>query len=207
MLCLVFSGAFCFVRGEAGLGEKKGIPIEIKDSTGSVSGSDRGNSINPSIDGHVLTVVFTENLGHVTVEVTTADNGAVVETTGLYTPNGACLYIPDAGSYVVTFTLPDGDEYYGEFEVVGDPYVADSCLILNSEQLNFHYHGELELIQNRLYQGNAYAPLVPFRAEIEACQAMDNGRDYIRIWHHTQAWYGFRTLCQPGVHERESLEP
>ena len=98
-------------------------------------------------------------------------------------------------------------DLYCEFEVVGDPYVADSCLILNSEQLNFHYHGELELIQNRLYQGNAYAPLVPFRAEIEACQAMDNGRDYIRIWHHTQAWYGFRTLCQPGVHERESLEP
>lgn len=27
------------------------------------------------------------------------------------------LDIPAAGSYIVNFTLPNGDEYYGEFEV------------------------------------------------------------------------------------------
>ena len=27
------------------------------------------------------------------------------------------FYIPNTGSYVVTFTLPNGDQYYGEFEV------------------------------------------------------------------------------------------
>lgn len=89
--------------------------IQIKHTT--VQGEPKGASIQASVSGHTLSVVFTEDLGHVTVEVTAADNGAVVETTGLHTPNGACLHIPDAGSYVVTFTLPDGDIYYGEFEV------------------------------------------------------------------------------------------
>ena len=32
-------------------------------------------------------------------------------------PNGVMFYIPNTGSYVVTFTLPNGDQYYGEFEV------------------------------------------------------------------------------------------
>ena len=88
--------------------------IQIKHTT--VQGEPKGASIQASVSGHTLSVVFTENLGHVTVEVTTT-GGAVVETAGLYTPNGACLHIPDTGSYVVTFTLPNGDIYYGEFEV------------------------------------------------------------------------------------------
>ena len=35
----------------------------------------------------------------------------------IHTPNGVNFYIPNTGSYVVTFTLPNNDVYYGEFEV------------------------------------------------------------------------------------------
>ena len=81
-----------------------------------VQGSPRGSSIHASINGHYLMVTFTENLGRVSVEVTTA-SGASVEYISVFTPNGLQIYIPNAGNYIVTFTLPNGDEYYGEFTV------------------------------------------------------------------------------------------
>lgn len=81
-----------------------------------VQGSPRGSSIHASINGHYLMVTFTENLGQVAVEVTTALGGAV-ECLSITTPNGLQIYIPNTGDYIVTFTLPNGDEYYGEFTV------------------------------------------------------------------------------------------
>ena len=70
MLCLALSGVLCYAHGEARMENEKGegIPIEVIECV-SVSGSDRGNSINPILDGHLLTVTFTENLGQVFVEV------------------------------------------------------------------------------------------------------------------------------------------
>ena len=88
--------------------------IRIKKSI--VQGAPKGSSINATIDGHTLTVSFIENLGQVTVEVTTA-SGATVDYTSVITPNGLQFYIPNTGDYIVTFTLPNGDEYYGEFTV------------------------------------------------------------------------------------------
>jgi len=88
--------------------------ITIKEAT--VQEAPRGSSIHASIDGHYLTVAFTENLGQVAVEITTA-TGGYVQTSSCLTPNGLQFYIPLAGDYIVTFTLPNGDEYYGEFTV------------------------------------------------------------------------------------------
>jgi hypothetical protein len=119
MLCLILSGALCYANGTTKTGNEKDwvpIPIDIKESTGA-SGSDRSNSILPTLDGHVLTVVFNENLGQVSVEVTTAA-GATVECFSVLTPNGLQVYIPNAGNYIVTFTLSNGDVYAGEFSVV-----------------------------------------------------------------------------------------
>ena len=82
----------------------------------SYNGLDKSNSINVSLNGHCLTVSFTENLGQVTIEVSTV-SGNSVHFTSTPTPNGVQCYIPNAGDYVVTFTLPNGDEYYGEFTV------------------------------------------------------------------------------------------
>ena len=93
----------------------EGILIEVKNAV-SHGGSDKSSSIQASIDGHYLTVVFLENLGTVHIEVTDTNGGAVA-LTDLYTPNGYNAYIYNTGSYIVTFTLTNGDEYYGEFEV------------------------------------------------------------------------------------------
>lgn len=118
MLCFILSGALCYAHGEARTENEKGegIPIEIIES-GSCTGPSRGNSIIPTLNGHVLTVVFNENLGQVSIEITTS-MGGYVQADSCLTPNGIQFYIPNAGNYIVTFTLSNGDEYYGEFEVL-----------------------------------------------------------------------------------------
>ena len=88
--------------------------IFIKESI--VHGSPKGSSIQATIDGHWLSIVFLENLGDVQIEITRSGEGEI-ETTFTETPNGVNIYISITGSYIVTFTLPNGDEYYGEFEV------------------------------------------------------------------------------------------
>ena len=70
---------------------------------GILQGFPKGSTINATISGHLLTVSFTQNIGQVAVEITTT---------------GFQCYIPNAGDYIVTFTLSNGDEYYGEFEVL-----------------------------------------------------------------------------------------
>ena len=116
MLCLVLSGVLCYASGAAGTeNEKDGTPIEIIQNS-SHCGSEKGSTIQASIDGHYLTVVFTENIGQVTVELTTA-SGATVDYLSMQTPNGYQYYIINTGDYIVNFTLPNGDEYYGEFTV------------------------------------------------------------------------------------------
>lgn len=116
MLCLVLSGALCDASSLAGTEMKGDETPSIAILKTKCGGTDKSGSIAPSINGHVLTVAFTENLGQVTVEVSTTD-GASVQYTSVLTPNGMQIYIPNAGNYIVTFTLPDGDEYYGEFTV------------------------------------------------------------------------------------------
>jgi hypothetical protein len=116
MLCLVLSGALCYAHG-VDRTEKKGdggMALAIlKTQHG---GTDKSGSIVSTIDGHYLTVVFTENLGQVAIEITMA-SGASVEYLWVHTPNGIQTYLPLNGDYVIIFTLPNGDEYYGEFTV------------------------------------------------------------------------------------------
>ena len=118
MLCFILSGALCYANGAART-EKKGdwlqhIVVKEKASHG---GLDKSNTITPTLNDHILTVVFSENLGQISVEVATAA-GATVECLSVLTPNGLQVYIPNAGDYIVTFTLSNGDEYYGEFTVM-----------------------------------------------------------------------------------------
>lgn len=83
---------------------------------GILQGFPKGSTINATISGHLLTVSFTQNIGQVAVEITT-DTGATVDCVNTSTPTGFQCYIPNAGDYIVTFTLSNGDEYYGEFTV------------------------------------------------------------------------------------------
>ena len=79
-------------------------------------GDDKSSSISASINGHDLTVIFLNNIGNVTVKITTAA-GVVLDSIGMMTPNGYIYYIPNDGNNIVTFILENGDEYYGEFTV------------------------------------------------------------------------------------------
>ncbi len=119
MLCLILSGAFCYANSTVGKGNEKDehpVSIELKESTGA-SSLDKSNAISPFINGHVLTVVFSESLGQVTVEVATI-SGASVQCLSVFTPNGLQVYIPNTGNHIVTFTLSNGDVYAGEFTVM-----------------------------------------------------------------------------------------
>ena len=88
--------------------------IAVKE--GNVNGTPRGNTIEASINGHTLSIVFTQNVGHVTVDVET-DTGTPVDSQSLATPDSTQFYIAATGNYVFTITLSNGDEYYGEFSV------------------------------------------------------------------------------------------
>ena len=114
-LCLMLPMATWAYANDVTRTEKDGAPIIIIKGASHIS-DERGSTIHASINGHTLVVTFSENLGQVQVEVTTAA-GATVQCVGIQTPNGLQCHIPNAGDYIVIFTLPNGDEYYGEFTV------------------------------------------------------------------------------------------
>ena len=72
-------------------------PIHVKE--GNVQGTPKGSTIQASINGHMLTVTFTENLGEVTVEITSA-TGGYVQADSCLTPNGLMFYIPIGNYYL-----------------------------------------------------------------------------------------------------------
>ena len=118
MLCFILSGALCYARGEARIESKEdgiNISISVKEKA-CYGGLDKSNTIVVTINGHVLSVAFTENLGQVAVEISTAA-GVAIDCSSTITPNGLQFYIPNAGDYIVTFTLSNGDLYAGEFTV------------------------------------------------------------------------------------------
>ena len=108
ILPATWCGAHCTITMDSS------SPIRIMGTQ--IQGIPKTSSIQATIEGHWLSVVFLENLGQVTVEVSSTTVGEV-ETQSINTPNGVNIYIPASGSYIVTFTLANGDIYYGEFEV------------------------------------------------------------------------------------------
>ena len=118
MLCLTLSGAWCFAHGAARTENGKGrdgTPIDVIEIV-ALSDLDKSGAIDPTIDGHMLTILFTESLGEVAIEIATSA-GVTVQHHWTLTPNGLQTYLPLAGDYIITFTLSNGDAYYGEFTV------------------------------------------------------------------------------------------
>lgn len=111
---LLLSTSFCHANNSKG-DVADGSPIIIV-KTNNYGGADKSSSISASVNGHTLTVVFTENLGQVTIRIFN-ENGTPIDLMTTPTPNGHIIYIPLAGQYTVLFSLPNGDEYWGEFEV------------------------------------------------------------------------------------------
>ena len=112
-ICFALSATLCYSNDVTQVENESHIIVKAKLIH---DGADRSSSILASITGHVLSIVFTENLGQVNIDITT-DSGATVNYNSMNTPNGVNYYIPNTGSYIVYFTLSNGDQYHGEFEV------------------------------------------------------------------------------------------
>ena len=99
LLGLILPIAWCNAKGTLSFDEYSHIAIKER----VVQDAPRGSSIQASINGHVLTVVFTENLGQVAVEVSTAV-GTLVHYSLTPTPNGVQVYTNNAQNKGVSVT-------------------------------------------------------------------------------------------------------
>ena len=82
-----------------------------------VQGAPKGSTIQASIDGHYLTVTFTQDIGYVEMELNKVSGPMIFNYPSVETPDSLEFYINQTGDYIITFTLTNGDEYYGEFTV------------------------------------------------------------------------------------------
>ena len=89
--------------------------IQIIESN--VQSAPKGSTIQASIDGHYLTVIFTQDIGTLAMELDKVSGPKIFSYPSVQTPDGYQFYLPLTGDYVITFTLANGDEYYGEFTV------------------------------------------------------------------------------------------
>lgn len=80
-------------------------PIQIKASH--VQGVPKGFTIQASINGHTLTVAFSQNIGQVEVEITTV-TGSTVDCLSILTPNGLQSYIPNTETTLSLSPFPMG---------------------------------------------------------------------------------------------------
>ena len=92
-----------------------GNPIVILESN--VQSVPKGTTIQASLDGHWLTVTFTQDIGTLTMELDMASGPMIFNYPSVGTPDSFQFYLPLTGDYIITFTLYNGDEYYGEFTV------------------------------------------------------------------------------------------
>lgn len=116
VLCLIISGAWCFSSNDLTKNTlTDGTHITVI-SQSQNHGTDRSSYISASIDGHTLSVAFSSNIGEVSIKILD-ESYSIVDCIAIDTPNGYLFYIPLAGRYIVVFEFPDGDEYYGDFEV------------------------------------------------------------------------------------------
>ena len=114
LMLLIPSAVMGFAHGAEGT-QQDGSDIIVRSKT-THCGPEKGESIHAALNGHCLMVSFSENLGEVAVAVETV-SGSNVQCLSMLTPSGMQFYIPNAGSYIVTFTLADGTVYEGDFEV------------------------------------------------------------------------------------------
>lgn len=98
---------------------------------------------------------------------------------------------------------------YCEFYKSNSLGLNQDDLILDSDELNFHFFGEKDLVQNQLY---TESPGISTTRSLSRVYVIDNhektGETYITIKHGTTAWYGDRlTVYHELGQERGSLEP
>lgn len=116
-LLLLLSSVMLMTYYEAGASclQKGNHPIEINEVQ--VQSTPKGSIIQASIDGHYLSVTFTQNIGNVTMELDMASGPMLFNYPSVQTPDSYQFYLNQTGDYIITFSLANGDEYYGEFTI------------------------------------------------------------------------------------------
>ena len=93
--------------------------IDIK-SNFSTSGNPKSSTelgISAAIEGNALSVIFQEDTGSAAVVVTTVAGTYVCGQSIAATPGNVQLNISNAGNYILTITLSNGDIYNANFSV------------------------------------------------------------------------------------------
>ena len=79
-----------------------------------------GATIIHSADGYSAIQIeerTVQSIGDVTMELDKDSGPMVFSYPPVETPDSFQFYINQTGDYIITFTLSNGDEYYGEFTV------------------------------------------------------------------------------------------
>ncbi len=113
--------SFAYTLNDADKKEDKDIPIRIGNVR--IGDKHRASARIPIKVSYVsfisaLSITFMNTLGEVEVNVTNHSTGDYLS--GTLDANAGTAILPisgDEGFYTVTFILPDGKEYYGEFEL------------------------------------------------------------------------------------------
>lgn len=78
----------------------------------------RSQSISADITGHTLTIEFKEDVVKAHVIVSNHYGAIVAQETVISTPDVITFTINDAGHYRMEIILVNGDQYYGDFQVM-----------------------------------------------------------------------------------------
>lgn len=101
-------------RSEKGDGVNlSSIHVNIQNGT-----SERSQSIVADITGHTLTIEFKEDVVKAHVIVSNHYGAIVAQETVISTPDVITFTINDAGHYRMEIILVNGDQYYGDFQVM-----------------------------------------------------------------------------------------
>ena len=101
-------------RSEKGDGVNlSSIHVNIQDAS-----DFRSQSIVADITGHTLTIEFKEDVVKAHVIVRNNYGAIVAQETVISTPDVITFTINDAGHYRMEIILVNGDQYYGDFQVM-----------------------------------------------------------------------------------------
>ena len=96
----------------------EGVDV-LKTQSGIYNTSDfRSQSIVADITGHTLTIEFKEDVVKAHVIVSNHYGAIVAQETVISTPDVITFTINDAGHYRMEIILVNGDQYYGDFQVM-----------------------------------------------------------------------------------------
>jgi hypothetical protein len=113
LLGLLMPAVWCGAHGTISMDGYSQIIIKENN----LHGIPKGNTIQASLDGHWLSVTFTQDIGTLTMELEMVSGPVIFNYPTVQTPDSYQFYLNQTGDYIITFTLSNGDEYYGEFTI------------------------------------------------------------------------------------------